>query len=184
MKVRSAGLIAVVVLAGVAACSSGSSHAETPQVASLIPSSAAAPAPAPAVAKPERPRQRIDETEADYQALLKPYKSCMKAHGRTNDKEQSGWASGDDVPPAQAAAQQACQNFWPLPPWEQDPANPEAKDFARAVVKCLKGKGVKYVETTEDGIGIASGGARNDAESIAKTGEFLDDCQREVAARK
>jgi hypothetical protein len=36
----------------------------------------------------------------------------------------------------------------------------------------------------EDGIGIAAGGARNDARSISMTGELLDDCQREVAARK
>jgi hypothetical protein len=184
MQVRSArlGLVAVVAILGATGCSSGSSQAETPQVASLIPSSAAAPG--PTTPKPERPRQRLDETDADYQVLLKPYKSCMKAHGRTNDKEQGGWASGEDVPPEQAAAQKACQNFWPLPPWELDPANPEAKDFARAVVKCLKGKGVKYVETTDDGIGIAAGGPKNDEGSITRTGEFLDDCQREVAARK
>ena len=180
MKVRFAylGLIAVL---SVAACSSGPTQAEKPQVASLIPSSAAAASASP---EPERPRERLDDTDADYQVLLKPYQTCMKAHGRTNDKENSGWAGGDDVPPAQAAAQKACQNFWPLPPWELDPANPGAKDFARAVVKCLKGKGVKYVETTEDGVGISSGGPKNDAQSIARTGEFLDDCQREVAARK
>lgn len=183
MKVRSArlGLVAVVTMLGAAACSSPA-PAETPRVASLIPSSAAAAA--SAAPKPERPRQRLDDTDADYQTLLKPYQNCMKAHGRTNDKENTGWASGDDVPPEQAAAQQACQNFWPLPPWELDPVNPEAKDFARAVVKCLKGKGVKYVETTADGIGIAAGGPKNDDGSITRTGEFLDDCQREVAARK
>jgi hypothetical protein len=184
--VRSArlGLVAIVAMVGAGACSSGSPRAQEPEVASLIPSSVAASASASAAPKPERPRQRLDDTEADYQALIKPYRACMKAHGRTNDKEQSGWAGGDGVPPAQEAAQKACQNFWPLPPWEQDPANPEAKDFARDVVKCLKGKGVKYVETTADGIGIAAGGSKNDEGSITKTGEFLDDCQREVAARK
>lgn len=183
--VRSARLLPVVIVAVLgAACSSGPDE-QTPRVASLIPPSAAASAAAPASAavKQERPRRRLDETEADFQELLKPFQKCMKAQGLPGGEKDQGWVGGDDVPEKQKAAQEACTRFWPLPPWEQDPANPEADDFARDVVKCLKGKGVKYVETTEDGIGIAAGGSRNDARSISMTGELLDDCQREVAAR-
>ena len=137
-----------------------------------------------ASAAPERPRQRIDGTEADFQLLIKPYQKCMNNHGITSEKGATGWSSGDDAPKEQRDAQKACEQFWPLPPWEQDPANPEAKDFSRDVVKCLKGKGVKDVEVGADGIGISAGGSSNDSRSVSMTGEFLDDCQREVAARK
>ncbi|MEU7756966.1 hypothetical protein AB0B57_06225 [Micromonospora sp. NPDC049101] len=144
--------------------------------------SAAGSASASAPAK-ERPRQRLDDTEADYQALLQPYKKCMKAQGITDEKGTSGWASGDGAPKEQLRAQKACETYWPLPPWELDSANPQAKDFTRDVVKCLKGKGVKEVEAAPGGVGVAAGGAGNDAGSISMTGDLLDDCEREVAAQ-
>jgi hypothetical protein len=130
---------------------------------------------------PERPRARLDGTDADFQALAKPFYDCMKAHGQTQVK---GFASGDGVPKGLAAAQKACEDRWPLPAWELDPANPEAKDFARAVVKCLRGKGVAEVDTGKDGISIEAGGRHNDARSISMTGQLLLPCQREVAAKK
>ncbi|GIM74208.1 hypothetical protein Aco04nite_39140 [Winogradskya consettensis] len=163
-------------------CGQGKPEAEKPRVATLVPPSASA-APS-ASATPERPRQRLDDTEADYQALVKPYQKCMKAQGFADEKSGASWAEGDDVPEELRKAQEKCKNFWPLPPWETDPANPEAKDFARDTVKCLKTKGVKYVEVNDDGIGISAGGKDNDSRSIALTGEYLDACQREVAAKK
>ncbi|AGZ44141.1 hypothetical protein AFR_29400 [Actinoplanes friuliensis DSM 7358] len=174
------GCVAVAAVFGIGACSGGDPEPTPPPVASIVQPSA--PASAPAVA--ERPRLRIDGTEADYQLLLKPYQKCMKAQGVTSEKGTSSWATGDDAPKEQREAQKACEQFWPLPAWERDPANPEAKDFARDVVKCLKGKGVKYVDVEPDGIGITSGGSNNDSRSISLTGEFLDDCEREVAAGK
>jgi hypothetical protein len=177
--VRYAHLPLVAALAMLGACSA-EPQAQAPPVASLIQPSASAPA----SVKPERPRQRLDDNEEDYQALIKPYGACMRKQGMPGGKMGSGWASGDDVPPEQKRAQEACEQFWPLPPWELDPANPEAKDFARDVVKCLKSKGVKYVETAEDGIGISAGGAQNDDDSITKTGRYLNECQQDVAARK
>ncbi|MET0493384.1 MAG: hypothetical protein ABW000_09685 [Actinoplanes sp.] len=176
---RYAHLPLVAALALLGACSA-EPETQAPPVASLIqPSASASASP-----EPERPRQRLDDTEEDYRARLKPYEACMRKQGMPGGKMGSGWAAGDDVPPKQKRAQEACKQFWPLPAWELDPANPEAKDFARDVVKCLKGKGVEYVETAEDGIGISAGGDQNDEESITKTGQYLDECQRTVAARK
>lgn len=173
-------LIGVVVTLG--GCSAAEPRAEAPPVASISRPPAVSVSASAAV--PERPRQRLDDTEADYTARLKPYQKCMKAHGIVGEKGATGWASGPDAPKEQVAAQQACEMFWPLPPWEQDPANPEAKDFTRDVVKCLKSKGVKYVEPSEDGIGIAAGGDQNDSRSISLTGQYLDVCQRDVAAHR
>jgi hypothetical protein len=82
------------------------------------------------------------------------------------------------------AAEKECRPKYPLPPWELDPANPEAKDFARAVVQCLKAKGVKYVEVNPDGPGWSFGGPQNDAQSISKGMELSPACEREVAAKK
>ncbi|MFI5927788.1 hypothetical protein ACIA3K_17585 [Micromonospora sp. NPDC051543] len=184
MTVRSAqlGAMAVVVVFGLGGCSDGRTETQPPQVATRVEPSTSTAA-SPSAAARERPRQRLDDTEADYQALLQPYKKCMEAQGITDEKSMSGWAGGDDVPTKQRTAQEACKDHWPLPPWELDPANPQAKDFTREVVKCLKGKGVKDVEAAPDGVGVVAGGAHSDAGSIAMTGELLDDCQREVAAR-
>jgi hypothetical protein len=172
----------VVAVLGAGGCSGAAPEPQPPRVASLVEPSAAASASASATR--QRPRDRLDDTEADFEALRVPYRKCMKGQGVTGEKEISGWGSGDGLPKKQRAAQQACEMFWPLPPWELDPANPEAKDFARDVVKCLKSRGVRYVEPGENGIGVAAGGPQNDARSIAQTGELLDDCEREVAGRR
>ncbi|MEU8419579.1 hypothetical protein AB0C15_01720 [Micromonospora sp. NPDC048835] len=173
--------MAAVAVIGLVGCSDGKTEAPPPQVATRVEPSTSAAA-SPSAAAKERPRQRLDDTEADYQALLQPYRTCMKAQGVTNEKEMSGFASGPDVPKKQREAQEACTSYWPLPPWELDPANPEARDFTREVVKCLKGKGVKDVAAAADGVGVVAGGSGNDAGSISMTGDLLDDCQRSVAA--
>jgi hypothetical protein len=69
-----------------------------------------------------------------------------------------------------------------LPPWEKDPANPASKAFLRDVVKCLKAKGVRYVELL-DGT-YAFGGEQNDHDSIVKGLELAPVCERAVAARR
>jgi hypothetical protein len=184
-RLRKMTLIAAVIVLGGTACSSSSGDASAgagkPEVATL---QSAAPSTAASSAAPTAPRERLDGTAEDFEILLKPYENCMKKHGLT----QKGLLIGSDTKlPAKAvteAATKECQPLYPLPPWERDPANPEAKDFARDVVKCLKAKGVKYVEVSEDGFNWSLGGPQNDSQSISKGMELSPECEREVAAKK
>jgi len=188
-RLRSMAIVATVVVLGGTACSSSSgdatSEAGKPEVATLQSASpASASASASASAAAQAPRERIDGTAEDFEILLKPYENCMKEHGLT---PKGALLGTDSKVPSKAvgdAANKACQPLYPLPPWERDPANPEAKDFARDVVKCLKEKGVKYVELTDDGLNYAFGGPQNDSQSITKGLEYAGPCEREVAARK
>ena len=171
---------AAVVLAGTACSSPAKEPAGKPEVATL--QNAAAPSASPSAAV-QRPRERIDGTAEDFEALLKPYEQCMTRHGLGT----KGQRASDGAKPADKvtkAADKECQPLYPLPPWEMDPANPKAKDFARDVVKCLKAKGVKYVEVNADGPGWSFGGPQNDQKSITKGLEFSPACEREVAAKK
>jgi len=182
-RLCSMAFVAAVVVLGGTACSSssgdGKSQAGQAQVATL---QSAAPSSAPSSAA-ARPRQRLDDTAADYEALSKPYDDCMKSHGLTPKGAPLGSAQGTR-PTVSDAVKKECDPLIPLPPWELDPANPEAKDFARAVVQCLKGKGVKYVEVNADGPGWAFGGPQDDAQSISKGMDLSPACEREVAAAK
>jgi hypothetical protein len=179
------------VLFGVAVLSACSSQAApaAPQVASVQTSDAAVPGsgtpspqgqPSPTV---ERPRFRIDMTDDEQKALYDPYRKCMGEHGidlldrgRPDfkpDKEKLAQASKD------------CDPLLPLPAWENDINNPEAFDFNRRVVTCLRAKGVKYVEVSkneESGmVGPSFGGQQNDQDSIDKGLKFTPQCQQEVA---
>nr|WP_221380133.1 hypothetical protein [Actinoplanes polyasparticus] len=151
--------------------------------------SAAAEPSEKASAKPQRPRERLDTTPEEYEAMLVPYNKCMKEHGGF---VKGGAGSGSELRPAEKAemdkseeANRICEpQFLPLPPWEKDPANPEARDFARDVVACLKDKGVKFVAVSDDGISVALGGEQNDSRSIRKGLELMPECERQVAAKK
>jgi hypothetical protein len=141
-----------------------------------------ASAPASAAA-PERPRERLDTTPEEYEAMLKPYEKCMKEQGA---KPKSEWGNkrptGADIEKLEKADRVCGPQYTPLPPWERDPANPKSRDFARAVVKCLKKKGVEYVEVDPDGVSIALGGDQNDRKSITKGMDLIPECERESAA--
>ncbi|WKU06983.1 hypothetical protein [Micromonospora sp. HUAS LYJ1] len=128
----------------------------------------------------ERPRERLDDTPEDKKERLKPYMKCLTEHGVDITKRRSDGTGAEGT----SAASKACEHLMPLPPWEFDPANPEAKDFARDVVQCLKGKGVRYVEVGADGTGWAFGGKNNDSESISKGLKYSPACEREVAAKR
>ncbi|MFI9526289.1 hypothetical protein [Micromonospora rosaria] len=138
--------------------------------------------------KEERPRERLDTTPEEYEALLGPYRRCLKQQGVP--EKLAGGGPGRPGGPADAketeafeAANRICEpRFYPLPPWEKDPANPEARDFALGVVKCLKDRGVRYVEVSEDGISIAFGGDGNDSRSISMGLDLAPECERKVAA--
>ncbi|MEV6597264.1 hypothetical protein AB0M36_10420 [Actinoplanes sp. NPDC051346] len=182
------GLAAV--MAGGSACSSsepeGGAADGKAQVATLT-SPGSTPAASAKPAADTRPRERLDTTEEEFEAMLAPYRKCMAEQGAPSVKERT---KNGLRPPTKAQserdekADKVCgPKFYPLPPWERDPANPEAKDFARDVVKCLKGKGVKYVEVAEEG-GYSLGGPNNHSESISKGMELAPECEREVAASR
>ncbi|GIE82124.1 hypothetical protein Aph02nite_80740 [Actinoplanes philippinensis] len=153
-----------------------------PRVATLQSGAASAPS-----KKAERPRERLDMTPEEYEALLEPYNKCMREQGfDPRDSRTKGEVAvpGSDAEKKVEKANQICEpQYLPLPPWEKDPANPEARDFALDVVKCLKREGVKFVEVSEDGISIALGGDQNDKRSITLGMDRIPDCEREVAAK-
>jgi hypothetical protein len=134
-------------------------------------------------------------TDADRDRLYQGYLACLKDNGvdvlseRSKPKEPGVLGSGGrTTDPAKAKkAGAACANKLPLPAWEIDAKNPDAIDFGRKVVQCLKTKGVKYVELStgnDSGIvGPSLGGPQNDAESIRKGMDLTPECQREVAGR-
>ena len=179
----------VTLVALLPACSAGEPEAG-PKVATLTsagPSAVAASAPA------QRPRERLDTTDEEFEAMLAPYHKCLKDKGydSTDAKEAAVAAMDGDAAKAVTGAEaermdetfRACEaQFYPLPPWEKDPANPEARDFAVAVVACLKDRGVEFVEVADDGISLSLGGDRNDSRSITKGMDLAPDCEREVAA--
>lgn len=188
MRRNAALIIAAVALTGLTACGSEGEKTEAadkPGVATLQ-SAAAAPA-ASASKKSERPRERLDMTPEEYEALLEPYNKCMREQGfdpLDARKKAEVAAVGSEAEKKAEQANQICEpQFLPLPPWEKDPANPEARDFALDVVKCLKREGVKFVEVSEDGISIALGGDQNDSRSITLGMDRIPDCEREVAAK-
>jgi hypothetical protein len=181
---------ALLVAAGMATatgCTSEPESSGTPRVATLA--SAPAASSAPSSAAPQRPRERLDGTSEDWEVMVKPYEDCLARHGLSPKGQRIGGdkaarPSRIDEKKYEAADADCRPKYYPLPPWEYDPANPEAKDFARDVVACLKGKGVKYVEVNPDGQGFAFGGEQNHAESISRGLEYAPACEREVAARK
>ncbi|MEU8241075.1 hypothetical protein AB0C07_22760 [Actinoplanes missouriensis] len=183
---------AVVALTAVPGCGSSGEQETTgagsaPRVATL--QSAVATSSASASKKAERPRERLDMTAEEYEVLLEPYNKCMREQGfdPVGSRKKAGLAAepvdGERAKAAERANQVCEPQFLPLPPWEKDPANPEARDFALDVVKCLKREGVKFVEVGEDGVSIALGGDQNDKRSITLGMERIPGCEREVAAK-
>ena len=175
-------LVAAAVVIGGTACSSPAPKkpAGQPDVATLRSAGPVTPSPSPSAAQP--PRERIDGTAADFEVLVKPYRECMTRHGLG----EKGQRLSDSAMPNRKvadAAEKDCKPLYPLPPWELDPANPKAKDFARDVVTCLKHKGVRYVEVNPDGPGWSLGGPQNDQKSISKGMDLSPACEREFAAK-
>ncbi|SMC82740.1 hypothetical protein [Lentzea albidocapillata] len=165
-----------------AACSKPEAQ---PQVASIsTPPSSAAPTSA---SQEQRPRERLDMTPEDLEALNVPHDQCMAGLG-LDRKGRAAEGSGRPQPTKEELdkALQACESKDPLPPWEKDSTNPEAVDFANRVVQCLRGKGVRYVEVhNEPGsemISYALGGPNNDAASISLGLEHAKAC--EIASSK
>ncbi len=170
--------IVVVCAALVLASCSARQESGGQEVASL-----STPGSTPASAAPEqqRPRERLDMTPEDTEALGAPYLRCLTEHGV--DKRA-------DPPPSKEAADKAyqvCEPKKPLPAWELDAANPEATDFANRVVQCLRQKGVRYVEVHREAgsemVGLSYGGPNNDQESITLGLQHTKECQIEASKK-
>ena len=183
-------MLAAIAMTALSACGSSKPAASTaksdPTVATLV-STAAAPSSSPST-KTERPRERLDTTSEEFEAMLGPYNKCLKEHGFDQSKakraaDAAKMKAGPESEKVDAANRLCESQFYPLPPWEKDPANPEARDFALAVVKCLKAKGIEYVEVSDDGISIALGGDQNDSRSITRGLELMPECERKAAAQ-
>jgi len=176
-------LVPVLLMLAAAAAACSSPPDKPAQVASLttpgsVSSSSAAPADS------QRPRLRLDMTPEDKDVLYQVVNRCMVEHGVDKSRFQTEGFPPDEVV---KAASKACESKDPLPPWEMDRTNPEAADFARRVVQCLRDKGVKKAEVANDPnsavISPALGGPENDSESISKGLEFMGECEKE-ASRK
>jgi hypothetical protein len=163
------------------------------QVATISTAGSATPSTTPATSTdPDngRPRERLDMTGTDVQALDTPYQTCMAQNGgraKIPGVGPSNQAQAKvDSDQADAKAQAVCLSKKPLPPWELDSSNPHAADFVHAVVQCLRNKGVKYVDEEPpqgDRMIYSFGGPQNDAASISKGMELAPTCEKEVAAQ-
>jgi hypothetical protein len=165
------------------ACSKAT-KVDTPEVATLA-SAGSTPAASASAAAADRPRERLDTTPEEFEAMLKPYYQCINDQGAKNKHE---WGNRKptmgEVKKLEKADRYCNPRFFPLPPWEKDPANPEAKDFARDVVKCLKDKGIKYVAVGGNGVDVELGGEQNDMDSIRRGLDLMPECERDTAAKK
>jgi len=171
-----------------AGSSDGTSQDGGGQVASLAtPEASAGPA---GKAKKEPPRERLDSTPEELEAMMVPFNKCLNKAGfvdqvqwkKASERNSTRAKAGSRKEEKENAAYWDCEEqYYPLPAWEKDPANPEARDFAVAVVKCLRQKGVKYVEVSDDGLSPSLGGDQNDARSISMGMDLAPECEREVA---
>lgn len=174
-------IAATVLLSVIAAgCSSSS---DQPQVASL-PTTTIAIAPtvtrhstsvstSTSTSTGSRPRERLDESPAQDEALYAPWNECLDTHGagKADRPTQS----------AETAAQAACAYLKPLPPWQLDPANPKALGFVQHIVACLHQHGVRYAQVKlGDGWGYELGGPQNDQTSINKGLQLGPTCDQQA----
>lgn len=183
---RGAGLAVLVVMAG---CST--SPEPDDRVATLETTGSAPPSVSNVPPAEARPRERLDMTPDEREELHKTYVQCLAENGfdTVEHKKKAATTPGEPSPADQAAwaaAEAACIGAKPLPPWEYDLLNPESADFVHAVVRCLRDKGVRYVEEAppvqgEDRRAVSLGGPNNDSESISKGLNLLSTCEKESA---
>jgi len=171
---------------GLAACSAPTAPTG---VASLQTTSANASSSSTAAAPPsaERPRKRLDMTQADWDVVYAPYMKCLDKHGIA--------PRGTEGKKVDQATQDECDPLLPLPPWELDAHNPDAYAFAEKTVACLRAKGVTNVEVstnTDSGmVGTTITGEDVDPNTLSGPVKGVDEvmtltsaCQKEVAGIK
>ncbi|QUQ64523.1 hypothetical protein [Kutzneria sp. CA-103260] len=182
--------VGLLVASGLVLTACGGSDQPQAQVPMLpaTGSSAATSGAATTSADPGQPRERLDMTNDELNALYDQFNQCLSANGLPKGKPTGGsGASPTVIPPdIESRARAACKSKDPLPPWELDASNPHGADFVHAVVQCLRAKGVRYVdeEPPQGGRYVFSfGGANNDSDSISKGLQYTPDCEKQVAGQ-
>jgi hypothetical protein len=139
------GLAGVIVQAGCAG------EQQKPKVASLSGGgSSTAGQSANAGANKERPRHRVDESDADRERLIQPWNKCMKDNGADPDTQPNNIAGAEQWGRDHARAGDACRSLLPELPWGEDKANPQYRDNIHQWVKCMNDKGLKVIETPDN----------------------------------
>lgn len=136
-----------------------------------------------------RPRETLFMTNAQLDALNKPYNDCLNTQAPppkpTNVQAGQAMAAVPITPDYERAYEQAqitCHNLDPLPPWQYDATNPRSLAFVDAVVSCLRQHGVSQVQAEAAGPGedrndIALGGPDNDSRSITLGLDEMTACE-------
>jgi len=119
-------------------------------------------------------------TTSQTDALYVSYNQCLAAHGFDKSSKAKRPTLAE-----YAAAQAACVQLDPLPPWQYDPANPKALGFVQQVVACLHQHGVRYAQVVNGAqagqqISIALGGPQNDQASITNGLDLIPTCNQQV----
>jgi hypothetical protein len=78
-----------------------------------------------------RPREPLNATNAQEAALYNPYLACLRAHKYVDQLTAS----------ARLAVAAKCEHLQPLPAWQVDPSNPQARTFVGRTVTCLEARG-------------------------------------------
>jgi hypothetical protein len=153
-----------------------------PRVATLQTGTPPATESAAPPADNERVRYRLDDTDADRTAKDKAYVDCLKSHG-VDVVGIRGGKLPEVSRQVSDAANKVCDGLRPLEPWEMDPANPEARDFTRDVVKCLKDTGVN-ARANSDGVGVTVGGSPDDQGAQMNAMAAVAECEQEVFKKR
>lgn len=133
-----------------------------------------------------RPREQLDATSSQLEALYAPYDSCLARHVSPSEIKRFAGHHIHILPYKMAgpAGLKACLPYKPLPPWQYDPTNPKALGFVEQVVACLHQNGVRYAQVIDRaGVGeieISLGGSHNDSSSVSKGMADIPMCDQKV----
>ncbi len=119
------------------------------QVASLSTPSSGPASTSASASEEGRPRHRLDESKEESQRINHVWSQCMKDHGADPDTQPPNIEGAKKWSADHKAAGDACRAKLPLPPWSQDPDNPEYKDNMHNWVTCMKDAGMNVAESTD-----------------------------------
>ncbi|MEV7734939.1 hypothetical protein AB0O75_23190 [Streptomyces sp. NPDC088921] len=163
-SVGAAGLIVLTACGGGGGGNGDTDKDRQGEVASLTsPAADGGSASASADPDTDRPQIRLDSTNEDVNRMYDAWLACLKEHGAEAKYK---------VKPNDPAVL-ACKGKEPLDPPELDPAkNPDYSDDIRAMVKCMKGHGIKAL-VVDGQWGLESG----DEINAPHYNEYVIDCQ-------
>jgi hypothetical protein len=96
-----------------------------------------------------RPRESLYQTVHQLTAMMAPYDNCLFVKHNPLPKN-SGYNA------RLRAGGAACIKMMPLPPWQLDPANPQARAYIGRVVTCLQQKGYHAAAAMSPNNGIST----------------------------